>query len=67
LGPGGVRSRRAREVLGWTPRHDAGAALLELIDAMRRGDGLPTPPLDPRTSGVGRVREILTGIGGRST
>ena len=57
---------RAREVLGWTPRKDAGEALLELIDAMRRGDGLPTPPLAPQTSGPARVREVLTGIGGRS-
>lgn len=41
---------RARTELGWTPRHGADDALLELIDAMRRGDGLATPPLRPAAS-----------------
>jgi UDP-glucose 4-epimerase len=57
---------RAREVLGWTPRHSAGEALLELIDAMRRGDGLPTAPLESGGAGPLRVREFLTGVGARS-
>jgi UDP-glucose 4-epimerase len=54
---------RARDELGWHPEHTAGAALLELIDAMRRGDGLPTPPLQPGGAGPLRIRELLTGIG----
>lgn len=41
---------RARTELGWTPRHAADAALLELLDGMRRGVGLPTPPLAPAAS-----------------
>jgi len=57
---------RARTELGWTPKHTSGEALLELIDAMRRGDGLPTAPLAPGNAGPGRVRELLTGVGGRS-
>jgi UDP-glucose 4-epimerase len=57
---------RAREELGWTPTHTAGEALLELIDAMRRGDGLPTAPLEPGGAGPLRVREFLTGVGARS-
>jgi UDP-glucose 4-epimerase len=57
---------RAREELGWTPARTAGEALLELIDAMRRGDGLPTAPLQPGGAGSLRVRELLTGVGGRS-
>ncbi|CAN5244037.1 NAD-dependent epimerase/dehydratase family protein [soil metagenome] len=57
---------RAREQLGWVPKHTAGAALLELIDAMRRGDGLQTAPLQPGNAGPARVRELLTGVGGRS-
>ena len=57
---------RAREELGWTPTRAAGDALLELIDAMRRGAGLETDPLEPGGSGPGRVRELLTGVGGRS-
>jgi nucleoside-diphosphate-sugar epimerase len=57
---------RAREELGWEPTHTAGAALLELIDAMRRGDGLPTAPLQPGGAGPLRVREFLTGVGART-
>jgi len=57
---------RARDELGWTPTHTSGEALLELIDAMRRGDGLDTAPLEPGNAGPGRVRELLTGVGGRS-
>jgi UDP-glucose 4-epimerase len=54
---------RARDELGWTPRHGADDALLELLDGMRAGAGHPTPPLDPATSGPLRVREVLTGVG----
>ena len=57
---------RAREELGWAPTHTAGEALLELIDAMRRGDGLATAPLAPGGAGPLRVREFLTGVGARS-
>ena len=57
---------RARTELGWIPKHSAGEALLELIDAMRRGDGLQTAPLEPGSAGPARVRELLTGVGGRS-
>jgi UDP-glucose 4-epimerase len=57
---------RARRELEWTPTHDAGEALLELFDGMREGAGLPTPPLDPSTGGPARVREVLSGVGGRS-
>jgi len=59
-------STRAREELGWTPKRTAGEALLELIDAMRRGDGLDTAPLQPGGAGPLRVREFLTGVGARS-
>jgi len=57
---------RAREELGWQPSRSAGDALLELIDAMRRGDGLDTAPLAPGGAGPLRLREFLTGVGGRS-
>ncbi len=57
---------RAREELGWRPTRSAGDALLELIDAMRRGDGLDTAPLAPGGAGPLRVREFLTGVGSRS-
>jgi UDP-glucose 4-epimerase len=58
-----MSTARVREELGWTPRHSAGDALLELVDGLRDGAGHPTPPLDPSTSGPLRVREILTGVG----
>ena len=56
---------RARQELGWTPAHTSAEALLDLLDGMRRGQGVPTPPLDPRTSGPARAREVLTGVGRR--
>jgi UDP-glucose 4-epimerase len=59
-------NQRARNELGWEPRHTAGEALLELLEGLHDGAGLPTPPLDPGTGGPMRVREILTGVGGRS-
>ncbi|PZS06928.1 MAG: NAD-dependent epimerase [Solirubrobacterales bacterium] len=56
---------RARVELGWEPRHSAVDALAELIAGMRAGSDLDTPPLARRASGPGRLRELLTGIGGR--
>jgi UDP-glucose 4-epimerase len=58
--------RRAREQLGWTPRHTATAALEELLEGMREPAGLPTPPLDPHAGGPLRIRELLTGVGRRT-
>ena len=56
---------RAREELGWTPTRGADEALLELLGGIRDGAGSPTPPLDPKTSGPARVRELLSGVGRR--
>jgi UDP-glucose 4-epimerase len=56
---------RARTELGWEPRRDAGQALLELLDGLREGAGLATPPLDPGTAGPGRTGELRTGVGAR--
>jgi UDP-glucose 4-epimerase len=56
---------RARRELGWTPAHDAGAALLELVHGMREGAGEETPPLDPHAGGRLRLRELATGVGRR--
>jgi UDP-glucose 4-epimerase len=42
-----MSTERARIELGWTPRHSAADALLELIDGIHRHDGAPTPPLQP--------------------
>ncbi len=58
-------SARARSELGWEPRHNAIDTVRELIEGIRRGSDEQTPPLARRTSGPGRVRELLTGIGAR--
>lgn len=36
---------RARTVLGWTPRFTSEEALVELLDGIAAGAGVPTPPL----------------------
>jgi hypothetical protein len=56
-------TRRAREELGWAPRHDAAAALRELLDGMRDRAGAETPPLAADAGGPLRVRELLSGVG----
>ena len=58
-------STRARVELGWQPEHSASDALLELLDGLRDSAGFPTPPLDPSSGGPLRLRELLTGVGGR--
>jgi hypothetical protein len=56
---------RARTELGWSPQHAATSALEELLDALRRGEGGPTPPLAAAAGGRARLKEIATGVGGR--
>jgi UDP-glucose 4-epimerase len=57
-------SRAARE-LGWTPASSSLDALAELLAGLRRGEGGPTPPLDPQAGGPGRIGEVTTGVGER--
>jgi UDP-glucose 4-epimerase len=56
---------RAREELGWTPERGADDALLDLLEGLRTGASLDTPPLSRETSGPFRIREVLTGVGKR--
>ncbi len=58
-------SGRARRELGWEARHTSTEALAELMDGMRSGAGLDTPPLAPGAGGPGRIRELLSGLGAR--
>ena len=58
-------TQRARTELGWTPRYSADEALLDILEGLRTGAGLDTPPLSPATGGPFRIREFLTGVGGR--
>jgi nucleoside-diphosphate-sugar epimerase len=55
---------RARSVLGWEPAVSALDALAEFLAGLRAGAGMETPPLHGDSPG-GRVRELLTGVGGR--
>jgi len=57
---------RAREELGWEPRHSSRHALMDLLHGMRDGSGVETPPLAPSAGGPLRVRELVTGVGGTS-
>jgi UDP-glucose 4-epimerase len=57
---------RAREELGWHPTVDARDALAEVVDAMGRGEGGPTPPLAADAGGTARLQEVATGVGQRA-
>jgi UDP-glucose 4-epimerase len=56
---------RAREELGWRPRHSSVEALRELIAGIWDSAGEDTPPLAPGSGGPGRIKELLTGVGSR--
>jgi hypothetical protein len=66
LGVPVMSSTRIREELGWEPAKSGGQALLELLRGMRRNDGADTPPLRGGGSGALRIREFLSGVGGRN-
>jgi nucleoside-diphosphate-sugar epimerase len=54
---------RAREELGWEPQNTAVEAFQSLLAGIETGEGGPTPPLDPDTSGRLRGHEFGTGVG----
>ncbi|MFC4534665.1 NAD-dependent epimerase/dehydratase family protein [Sphaerisporangium dianthi] len=56
---------RARTVLGWRPRHTAIEAVGELLEGLRTGAGMDTPPLRADAGGPARVGELATGVGRR--
>jgi UDP-glucose 4-epimerase len=56
---------RARTELGWTPAHTAVEAIEAFLEGTRTAADLDTPPLSAHTSGPGRIREFLTGVGQR--
>jgi UDP-glucose 4-epimerase len=51
--------------LGWRPRRAADEALVELLEGMRRGEGIESPPLSPDAGGPARSRELASGVGNR--
>jgi UDP-glucose 4-epimerase len=60
-----MSSTRALTELGWRPLRSADEALVELLDGLRDGAALDTPPLEAQAGGPLRVKELLTGVGGR--
>ena len=56
---------RARVELGWEPRHTPEEVVLELLDGLRTGADLDTPPLAAASSGPARLHEVETGVGSR--
>src|SRR5215208_4405935 len=56
---------RARTELGWEPNRTSTGALLDLLEGIREGAGLDTPPLEPGGAGPLRVREFASGVGAR--
>jgi ferritin-like metal-binding protein YciE/nucleoside-diphosphate-sugar epimerase len=59
-----MSSERAREELGWEPRHTSLEALEELVGGMREGEGAATPPLEADGAGA-RLDDLKTGVGAR--
>lgn len=61
-------TRRARQVLGWQPRHTATDALRSTVEAMGRREGGATPVLRPRALPE-RALEVVRALvpGGRGT
>ena len=57
---------RARTELGWEPRRTSSQALLDLLEGIRDGAGLDTPPLEPGGAGPLRSREFASGVGART-
>jgi nucleoside-diphosphate-sugar epimerase len=65
LGVPVMDTRRIREELGWSPRRNAGETFLELLEGLRHGAGLQTPPLEPGGKGPLRTGELKGGVGSR--
>ncbi|HWI95349.1 MAG TPA: DUF892 family protein [Solirubrobacterales bacterium] len=59
-----MSSERAREELGWEPRHSGIEALEELLEGLREGHGDETPPLEADSAGA-RLDDLKTGVGAR--
>jgi nucleoside-diphosphate-sugar epimerase len=56
---------RASDELGWRPARGSLDALADLLWGIRHGAGGPTPPLDPKAGGPGRLGEFASGVGSK--
>jgi nucleoside-diphosphate-sugar epimerase len=61
-----MATTRARSELGWSPEYSSSQALLDLLEGIRAGAGLETPPLEPGGAGPLRAREFASGVGART-
>jgi nucleoside-diphosphate-sugar epimerase len=60
-----MSTARARDELGWSPRHSSRDALLELLAGLRDDAGADTPRLSPRAGGRFRTGEVRSRIGAK--
>ncbi|MDP9071444.1 MAG: NAD-dependent epimerase/dehydratase family protein [Actinomycetota bacterium] len=58
---------KASSELGWQPSRTATDAIAEFLAGLRKGAGMPTPPLDEHAGGKLRQGEIATGVGEQDT
>ncbi|MBA2445698.1 MAG: NAD-dependent epimerase/dehydratase family protein [Nocardioidaceae bacterium] len=58
-----MSNERAKAAWAWAPTVSATDALREFLEGLRQGEGHPTPPLEPETSGPLRAQEFGTGVG----
>ncbi len=56
-------SSRARDELGWAPRHDGRTALRAVVRGIANGSAGPTPPLAPRPLSAELTEALRTGMG----
>jgi UDP-glucose 4-epimerase len=61
-----MSTARIRTELGWEERRSSEDALMELLEGIRTGAGTDTPPLEGGGSGPLRIKEFLTGVGGKN-
>jgi UDP-glucose 4-epimerase len=60
-----MSTARARDELGWSPRHSSRDALLELLAGFRDSAGGDTPRLSRRAGGRFRRDELRSGVGAK--
>ncbi|MFN8112706.1 MAG: NAD-dependent epimerase/dehydratase family protein [Solirubrobacterales bacterium] len=56
-----LASGKARDELGWEPRHDARETFVELLEGIAEGAGERTPPLTSDDPLLGRIEELVRG------
>jgi hypothetical protein len=60
-----MSARRARDELGWQPRHSGADAVASFLRPLDNDEEPETPPLPQRDGLAVRVQEVATGLGHR--